>query len=131
MASQYVSTLLKSTAVFYNAQVVNWTLTGSYSAFCRNYGNHSTRTVGYRNWNKEALSDMVEDLETPWQTLELSLQERQTQVVEFVETTTDTAIEKFGEQLPFQFLWGCARGNASFFVGFVSDLMSRNCFGQL
>lgn len=73
----------------------------------------------------------MDDLETPWQTLELSLQERQTQLVEFVETTTDTAIEEFGEKLPFQFPCGYARDNASFFVGFLSDLMSRNCVGQL
>ncbi|KAK6859171.1 hypothetical protein PG995_005024 [Apiospora arundinis] len=34
----------------------------TYSAFCRNYGNHRTPAVGSRDWNQEAIEAMVEDL---------------------------------------------------------------------
>lgn len=41
----------------------------SYSAFCRNYGNHTTSTVGYHDWNDEAITAMIDSMETPWEHL--------------------------------------------------------------
>lgn len=69
----------------------------TYSAFCRKYGNHSTPAVGHHNWNEEALSEMVTDLEDPWQDLAMSLQDLQLELVQSVETVTNAAIDMFGE----------------------------------
>ena len=49
-------------------------LSGTYSAFCRNYGDHSTEAAGSHNWNEEAIENMTRDLATPWSGLKTSLQ---------------------------------------------------------
>lgn len=43
--------------------------TATYSAFCRQYGDYSTKAVGARNWNTEAMEAMVTDLAQPWDNL--------------------------------------------------------------
>ncbi|KAJ4218572.1 hypothetical protein NW759_008465 [Fusarium solani] len=67
----------------------------SYSAFCRQYGDYCTRTVGPHNWNEEIIDGMVQDLEDPWQELCNSLQQRQTNLVQTVDTMLNTASEQF------------------------------------
>ncbi|KAK4170796.1 hypothetical protein QBC36DRAFT_341274 [Triangularia setosa] len=41
----------------------------TYAAFCRNYGRHATKATGWvhLDWNEEAMSDMIKDLEEPWE----------------------------------------------------------------
>ncbi|EEU37779.1 uncharacterized protein NECHADRAFT_102212 [Fusarium vanettenii 77-13-4] len=67
----------------------------SYAAFCRQYGDYCTPAVGPHNWNEEIMEGMVEDLEDPWQELCNSIQQRQTNLVERVDTLLDTASEQF------------------------------------
>lgn len=43
------------------------------------------------------MKGMVKDLETPWTALELTLQQRQTELIKVVEEVTNTAIERCGE----------------------------------
>ncbi|KAM0187534.1 hypothetical protein ACHAPI_011071 [Fusarium lateritium] len=66
----------------------------TYSAFCRNYGNHSTDAAGRRHWNEEAMNRMVEDLERPWELLRVALEQRQSGLLNHAESITDTAIEQ-------------------------------------
>ena len=40
--------------------------TGTYIAFCRKYGEHSTTAVDWHSWNAEAMTSMVDDLKYPW-----------------------------------------------------------------
>ncbi|KAL6357126.1 hypothetical protein LRP88_10744 [Fusarium phalaenopsidis] len=68
----------------------------SYAAFCRQYGDYCTPAVGPHNWNEEIMEGMIEDLEDPWQVLCNSIQQRQTNLVESVDTLLDTASEQFG-----------------------------------
>ncbi|RTE79247.1 hypothetical protein BHE90_006271 [Fusarium euwallaceae] len=72
---------------------------GSYSAFCRQYGDYSTRAVGPHNWNEEMMEGMVQDLEDPWQDFRSILQQRQTNLVQQVETILDSASERFDTEL--------------------------------
>ncbi|KAF4626102.1 hypothetical protein G7Y89_g12058 [Cudoniella acicularis] len=46
----------------------------SFSAFCRNFGDHYTKVAGRHNWNEEAIEKMARDLATPWQHLKSTLQ---------------------------------------------------------
>jgi hypothetical protein len=46
---------------------------GTYSAFCRNYGDHTTKAVGYHCWNDEAMESMSSTMKTPWDNLCQSL----------------------------------------------------------
>ncbi|RSM10793.1 hypothetical protein CEP52_003372 [Fusarium oligoseptatum] len=72
---------------------------GSYSAFCRQYGDYSTGAVGPHNWNEEMMEGMVQDLEDPWQEFRNILQQRQTNLVQQVETILDAASERFDTEL--------------------------------
>ncbi|KAF5668081.1 hypothetical protein FHETE_5347 [Fusarium heterosporum] len=67
---------------------------GTYASFCRNYGNHHTAAVGGRHWNEEAMDEMVQDLESPWEELCSALQQRQSDMLSDSDTITDTAIEQ-------------------------------------
>ncbi|TQV95586.1 tat pathway signal sequence [Cordyceps javanica] len=64
----------------------------TYSAYCRNYGNHSTAKARDRNWNDEAIRHMVRDMTTPWSTVESRLQEEYARVSEFFRDSLDSAI---------------------------------------
>ncbi|KAJ4171103.1 hypothetical protein NW754_007247 [Fusarium falciforme] len=69
----------------------------SYAAFCRQYGDYCTPAVGPHNWNEEIMEGMIEDLEDPWQQLCNSIQQRQTNLVERVDTLLDMASEQFDD----------------------------------
>ncbi|KAF2710421.1 hypothetical protein K504DRAFT_405554 [Pleomassaria siparia CBS 279.74] len=58
----------------------------SFSAFCRNYGEHYTRTIGSKCWNGEAMSTMKEDLYSQWVNLERSLPAYLEQTNVFIES---------------------------------------------
>ncbi|EXK95623.1 hypothetical protein FOQG_04173 [Fusarium oxysporum f. sp. raphani 54005] len=66
----------------------------SYSAFCRNFGDYCTPAIGSRNWNEEAMDEMVSDLGGPWEEMCGSLQERQSSILENADEFADMAIEK-------------------------------------
>lgn len=74
----------------------NSRLVASYSAFCRNYGDHCTGTIGCRNWNEEAIGRMVRDLAAPWQSLRSTIQNRHGLTTVSVDGVMDWAIEYIG-----------------------------------
>ncbi|KAL2694823.1 hypothetical protein Neosp_001410 [[Neocosmospora] mangrovei] len=71
----------------------------TYSAFCRNYGAHCTAAAGWHNWNEEIIEGMVQDVKEPWRDLCNSLQQRQTSLVQGVDTMLDAASERFETEL--------------------------------
>ncbi|RSL47210.1 hypothetical protein CEP54_013522 [Fusarium duplospermum] len=71
----------------------------TYSAFCRQYGAHCTDAAGWHNWNEEIIEGMVQDLKDPWQDLCNSLQERQTNLIQGVETMLDATSERLETEL--------------------------------
>jgi hypothetical protein len=48
----------------------------SYKAFCSNYGEHSTKSVRYRCWNKEAMEGMNGDMSAVWDSFAVDLETR-------------------------------------------------------
>ncbi|KAJ0114119.1 hypothetical protein J7T55_007953 [Diaporthe amygdali] len=65
---------------------------GTYAAFCRAMGDHSTAAVGYRNWNKEAMSAMVSDVKDSWKNLQAKFQDQWDDVDQFISDSWDEAI---------------------------------------
>ncbi|KAJ3573527.1 hypothetical protein NPX13_g4668 [Xylaria arbuscula] len=63
----------------------------TYTAFCCNYGNHSTRAVGYHNWNEEIISEMVVSLSPLWGQLESSLDRQGEGIKEFLDGLLEEA----------------------------------------
>ncbi|RSM00468.1 hypothetical protein CDV31_011793 [Fusarium ambrosium] len=71
----------------------------TYSAFCRNYGAHCTDAAGWHNWNEEIIEGMVQGLKDPWKDLCNSLQQRQTNLIQGVETILDATSSRFETEL--------------------------------
>lgn len=72
-------------------------LAATYIAFCRHYGEHDTEaTTKRRNWNKEAIEQMVRDLAAPWQDLKCTLQKRLEEDSKLIEELMVWAIEHIG-----------------------------------
>ena len=69
----------------------------TYAAFCRHYGRHDTRAVGFHDWNEEVIQGMVNDLTGPWQGLRSALLSRHMHVSNSIESSTDGAIEYLGK----------------------------------
>ncbi|KIY02880.1 uncharacterized protein Z520_01345 [Fonsecaea multimorphosa CBS 102226] len=68
-------------------------LSGTYAAFCRKYGDHSTKaTVRPRCWNQEAIQAMVDQLATPWRTFRQNLQASQDNLLNTIDDCFDCAI---------------------------------------
>lgn len=65
----------------------------SYAAFCRKYGDHETPAVGSHNWNEEAMESMISDLETPWQNLLSTLQNRHRRTALLIENLIGWAVQ--------------------------------------
>ncbi|KAM0739598.1 hypothetical protein ACQRIT_004782 [Beauveria bassiana] len=61
----------------------------SYSAFCRQYGNHTTNAVGYHDWNGEANGQMARHMKSPWQTLISRAQAEEVRITEFLTSSTN------------------------------------------
>ncbi|KAL1845937.1 hypothetical protein Daus18300_014397 [Diaporthe australafricana] len=72
----------------------------SYAAFCRKWGNHTTQAVGYRNWNKEAMSAMAESLEGPWEDLQSESEDQQTQLKSLINNSWNEAISLLDSEWP-------------------------------
>jgi hypothetical protein len=71
--------------------------TATYTAFCRNYGDHSTKAVGSHNWNEESIESMTRDLVGPWGNFRLAVQERNERTTASIEDLIDWAIQYLGE----------------------------------
>ncbi|KAI1348075.1 hypothetical protein F5Y01DRAFT_228690 [Xylaria sp. FL0043] len=71
----------------------------SYAAFCRNYGTHCTRTIGWRNWNEEMLEQMTNDLNPPWEQLQISLDRQGEEIVDFINDIFEEAEEFLDDKL--------------------------------
>jgi hypothetical protein len=71
-------------------------LTGSYAAFCRNFGNHTTEKVGTHNWNEEAIEQMTRELTTPWQELRSAIKSNIESYYIFIEELMDWVIDYLG-----------------------------------
>lgn len=63
----------------------------TYSAFCRNYGDYSTKTVGPHCWNDEAMATMVRFMATRWQTFRQNLLGSEEDYTDLIESTFDRA----------------------------------------
>lgn len=75
----------------------NWH-TGTYSAFCRQYGNYSTPTSkGWHDWNGEAMKTMVQQMAEPWQGLEMWMRFQQRAIAQFIDSPTDSAADFLGK----------------------------------
>ncbi|KAI0803895.1 hypothetical protein GGR55DRAFT_699812 [Xylaria sp. FL0064] len=71
----------------------------SYAAFCRNYGTHCTRTVGWRNWNEEMIGQMTNDLNPTWEQLQIGLDRQGEEIVEFINNVFEEAEEFLDDEL--------------------------------
>ena len=72
-------------------------LIASYSAFCRQDGKHTTRAVGFRDWNAEVIASMIEDLDGPWGDLMAIRQQLEGELLAAVEDTIESSIRRLGE----------------------------------
>ncbi|KAI1275476.1 hypothetical protein F5Y07DRAFT_389933 [Xylaria sp. FL0933] len=77
----------------------DWNDVTSYAAFCRNYGTHCTRTIGWRNWNEEMLEQMTNDLNPPWEQLQISLDRQGEEIVDFINVIFEEAEEFLDDEL--------------------------------
>lgn len=89
----------------------------SYSAFCRNHGNHSTSAVGYHNWNKEAMACLKEDMEVVWKFFVMDLEEALLKLTANIKKLLDH----------MHFLAEPRRGNGAFLVRSRNSVMWGLC----
>ncbi|KAK3367927.1 hypothetical protein B0H63DRAFT_490012 [Podospora didyma] len=66
---------------------------GTYAAFCRHNGIHTTAKAGYHNWNEEAIEAMTRDLSDPWSTFQQLLRDRAGIVATFINEAFGPASE--------------------------------------
>jgi cobalamin biosynthesis Mg chelatase CobN len=69
---------------------------GSFAAFCRKFGNHSTRVVGTHNWNEEAIESMVSDLSPKWRELCRQLERQGENAIEVVDNVLNETVDILG-----------------------------------
>ncbi|KAF5543358.1 hypothetical protein FNAPI_9680 [Fusarium napiforme] len=95
---------------------------GSYSAFCRNFGDYCTPAIGSRNWNEEAMDDMVTDLEGPWEGMCGTIQERQSSMLENADEFADMAIERLEEHDSVNSLTQALENRQSIFLAAIEKV---------
>ncbi|KAI0865909.1 hypothetical protein F4860DRAFT_458178 [Xylaria cubensis] len=71
----------------------------TYSAFCRNYGTHSTAAVGPRSWNQEIIEEMTNDMNTPWDELQMTFEQRGEDIIESIDNLFDLAYQFLDTEL--------------------------------
>ncbi|TRX89955.1 hypothetical protein FHL15_009227 [Xylaria flabelliformis] len=71
----------------------------TYSAFCRNYGTHSTAAVGPRSWNQEIIEEMTKDMNTPWDELQMTFEQRGEDMIESIDNLFDLAYQFLDTEL--------------------------------
>ncbi|SCV48300.1 uncharacterized protein FFFS_08512 [Fusarium fujikuroi] len=95
---------------------------GSYSAFCRNFGNYCTPAIGSRNWNEEAMGEMASDLERPWEEMCGALQERQLNMLESADEFADMAMERLEEHDSVDSLTRALENRQSMFLAAIEKV---------
>ncbi|WDK22112.1 hypothetical protein CGRA01v4_13402 [Colletotrichum graminicola] len=65
----------------------------SYSAFCRQYGSYCTPAVGRRDWNEEAIAELVKDLGPRWDKLCSSIEDELEENAELMDDVLARALE--------------------------------------
>ncbi|EWG45996.1 hypothetical protein FVEG_15903 [Fusarium verticillioides 7600] len=94
----------------------------SYSAFCRNFGDYCTPAIGSRNWNEEAMDDMVTDLEGPWEDMCGTIQERQSSMLQNADEFADMAIERLEEHDSVNSLTQALENRQSIFLAAIEKV---------
>lgn len=64
----------------------------SYSAWCRQYGEHSTHTVGYRCWNQEGIETMTTDMSDYWESFSADIEAHLDMITDFIDDTLGNII---------------------------------------
>ncbi|KAI0183617.1 hypothetical protein EV127DRAFT_352330 [Xylaria flabelliformis] len=77
----------------------DWSCVKTYSAFCRNYGTHSTAAVGPRSWNQEIIEEMTNDMNTPWDELQMTFEQRGEDIIESIDNLFDIAYQFLDTEL--------------------------------
>ncbi|RKK77915.1 hypothetical protein BFJ69_g5912 [Fusarium oxysporum] len=106
----------------YNEDFTEYVYNSSYSAFCRNFGDYCTPAIGSRNWNEEAMDEMVSDLGGPWEEMCGSLQERQSSMLENAYEFADMAIEKLEEHDSVDSLTQALENRQSIFLAAIEKV---------
>ncbi|EMT69826.1 hypothetical protein FOC4_g10008261 [Fusarium odoratissimum] len=106
----------------YNEDFTEYVYNSSYSAFCRNFGDYCTPKIGSRNWNEEAMDEMVSDLGGPWEEMCGSLQERQSSMLENADEFADMAIEKLEEHDSVDSLTQALENRQSIFLAAIEKV---------
>ncbi|KAF4497513.1 hypothetical protein FAGAP_6314 [Fusarium agapanthi] len=109
----------------YNEDFAEHIWNSSYSAFCRNFGDYCTPAIGSRNWNEEAMDDMVTDLEGPWEGMCGALQERQSNMLENADEFADMAIERLEEHDSVDSLTRALENRQSIFLAAIEQVNDK------
>ncbi|UQC76138.1 uncharacterized protein CLUP02_17649 [Colletotrichum lupini] len=72
---------------------------GTYSAFCRNFGNHRTRIAGWHDWNQELICTMARDVTPQWDSVCTSCRTRLEQSCRLIQSQMDWALEFLENEL--------------------------------
>ncbi|KAI3549359.1 hypothetical protein CSPX01_02467 [Colletotrichum filicis] len=72
---------------------------GTYSAFCRNFGNHRTDKAGWHDWNQEMICIMAGDVTPQWDSVCTFCRARLEQSGRLIQSQMDWALEFLGEEL--------------------------------
>ncbi|KAF4415669.1 hypothetical protein FACUT_13229 [Fusarium acutatum] len=106
----------------YNEDFAEHVWNSSYSAFCRNFGDYCTPAIGSRNWNEEAMDEMVIDMEGPWEGMCCALQERQSSMLENADAFADMAIERLEEHDSVDSLTQALENRQSIFLAAIEKV---------
>ncbi|EXF77774.1 hypothetical protein CFIO01_03095, partial [Colletotrichum fioriniae PJ7] len=72
---------------------------GTYSAFCRNFGNHHTPAAGWHDWNQEMICIMAGDVTPQWDSVCTSCRARLEQSGRLIQSQIDWALELLENEL--------------------------------
>ncbi|KXH31905.1 hypothetical protein CSIM01_02457 [Colletotrichum simmondsii] len=72
---------------------------GTYSAFCRNFGNHRTDKAGWHDWNQELICTMAGDVTPQWDSVCTHCRARLEQSGRLIQRQMDWALEFLGNEL--------------------------------
>ncbi|KAF5974290.1 hypothetical protein FBULB1_7849 [Fusarium bulbicola] len=78
--------------------------------------------IGSRNWNEEAMDDMVTDLEGPWEGMCGAIQERQSSMLENADEFADMAIERLEEHDSIDSLTRALENRQSMFLAAIENV---------
>ncbi|KAF4944710.1 hypothetical protein FGADI_12485 [Fusarium gaditjirri] len=122
LRKDFASRAFSRLARAYNEDFAEYIYNSSYSAFCRNFGDYCTPAIGSRNWNEEAMDEMVTDLGRPWEEMCGALQERQSSMLENADEFADMAIEKLEEHDSVDSLTRALENRQSMFLAAIEKV---------